>query len=77
MWKSSGPKIEPYGTPARISGQSESGPLMSIIKKLQKRFRRFPDIPSDLTLYSNPLCHTLSNTFEISKKLPLNASDGL
>ena len=81
MRKSNGPDIEPCGTPARIGAQSESWPLRTTLwcvslRKLQNGFRSFPDIPRDSSLYSNPSCHILSNTFEISKKLPLTSSDG-
>ena len=52
---------------------------MSVIKERNYEidFRRFPDIQTDSVLYSNPFCHTLSNTFEMPKKLPLTSSDWL
>ena len=82
MRKSSVPNMEPCGTPARIGAESESWPLITtlwclLLRKLQNRFRSFPYIPRDSSLYSNPSCHTLLNSFEISKKLPVTSSAGL
>ena len=67
------------GTPVRIGAQSESWPLRItlsclLLAKLQNRFR-FLDIPRDSSLYRNPLCLTLSNTFEIQKNAS-NSSNG-
>ena len=81
MRKKNGPNIEPCGTPARIGAQSESWPLRTTLwclslRKLQNRFRSFPDIPRDSSLYSNTLCDTLSNAFEIPKKLSLTSVMG-
>ena len=38
---------------------------------MRNRIRTFPEIPIDSSLYKRPSCHTMSNTFEISKKFPL------
>ena len=51
--------------------------FFDVYRKLRNRFRRFPDILRDSSLYGNPSCHTLSNTFEMSKILPVTSSDGL
>ena len=82
MRKGHGPNFQPCRTPARISGQSENWPLKTTFwclssRKLRDRFRRFPDIPRNSSLYSNPSPHTLANALEMSKKLLLTSSDGL
>ena len=42
-------------------------------KKSVIKFRSFSDIPFCLNLYKRPLCHTLSNALEISRKTPLTS----
>ena len=43
-------------------------------RKSRNSFNRFPEIPFNDSLRSNPSCHTLSKTFDISKKTPLTSS---
>ena len=47
------------------------------LKKLSIRFKRLPEIRIDSSLYSKPLCQTLSKAFEISKNTALVSRVGL
>ena len=42
-------------------------------KKSIIKFKSFPDIPFCFNLYIKPLCHTLSNALEVSRKTPLTS----
>ena len=68
-----GPRIEPCGTPALIVAHSDDCPLRRTLryfslKKLSIRARRLPEIPTDLSLNTKPLCQTLTKAFEMSRK---------
>ena len=39
-------------------------------KKLVMISKSFPEMPFCFNLYKSPLCHTLSNAFEMSKNVP-------
>ena len=47
-----------------------------LFKKLLRRLKRFPDIPTCSSLKSNPSCHTLSNALDISRKFALTSRVG-
>ena len=76
--KNNSPNIEPWGTPASILVHEEYFPFSATCfflfdKKLVIKFRSFPDIPFYYNLYVRPLCHTLSNALEISRKTHLTS----
>ena len=79
--KKGGPNIDPCGTPDYIDSHSDFWPFKTTLwnlffKKLLIRFNKVLEIPIDLSLKINPSCHTLSKTFDISKKTPRDSSVG-
>ena len=68
--KRSGPRIEPWGTPAKTGLHDDVCPFKTILWNL-------PEMPIGLSLYSKPSCQTLSNALDISKKTDLTSRDGL
>ena len=74
-----GPSMEPWGTPALTSDQSETCPFNKtlcflFLRKSHKRFSKLPDIPFCFNLKMRPSCQTLSNAFDISRKTPLTSN---
>ena len=73
------PSMEPWGTSALTSDQSEPCQFNKILcflflRKSHKIFSKLPDIPFCFDLKMNPLCQTLSNAFDISRKTPLTSN---
>ena len=73
-----GSSIEPWGTPALTSDQSGTCPFNKtlcflLLRKSHTRFSKLPDIPFCFNFKTRPLCQTLSNTFDISRKTPLTS----
>ena len=70
--------MEPWGTPALTFFHVENCPLRITrcfvsFKKSRKRFSKFPDMPFRYSLKMIPSCHTLSNTFAISRNILLTS----
>ena len=64
--------MEPWGTPALTSAQEGVYPLKTtlcflLLKKLDNRFKRLPDIPFCFSLKLMPSCHTLSKALNMSR----------
>ena len=71
-----GPRIDPWGTPALTSDQSENCPFNEnlcflFLRKSHKRFSKLPHIPFCFNLKMRLSCQTLSNALYISRKTPL------
>ena len=76
--KNSGPRIDPWGTPARTLVQDDVWPLRTTLclRFFRKHFikqRRFSEIPYWFNLSMRPSCHTLSKALDISRKTPLTS----
>ena len=74
-----GPRMEPWGTPALTSDQSETCPFNKtlcflFLRKSHKTFSKLLDIPFCFNLKMRPSCQTLSNAFDISRKTPLTSN---
>ena len=70
-----GPRIEPCGTPARVSTQEEHWPFKIIlcfllVKKPFSISIRSPRIPFWRSLWISQACQTLSKAFETSRNNP-------
>ena len=70
----SGPRMEPWGTPALTLVLEEDCPFnttlcLLFVKKCFKAFNKLPDIPFSCNLNIRLSCQNLSNVFEMSKKL--------
>ena len=74
-----GPSMEIWGAPPLISDQSETCPFNKtlcflFLRKSHKRFSKLSDIPFCVDLKIRPLHQTLSNAFDISRKIPLTSN---
>ena len=74
-----GPSMEPWGTLALTSDQSETCPFNKtlcflFLRKLHKKFSKLPDIPFCFNFKMRPSSQTLSNAFNISRKTPLTSN---
>ena len=75
MKNSSGPSIDPCGTPASILVDEEYCPFKTTLCFLKFKnsvmiSNSFPEIPFCFSLCKSPRCHTLSDAFEMSKNIP-------
>ena len=73
--KNRGSKIDPCGTPAFTGNQFHDCPLSItrwnlLSRTLLTSARTSPVMPTRLSLYINPSCHTLSKAFDISRNTP-------
>ena len=73
------PSMEPCGTPALTSDQSKTSPFNKtlcflFLRKLHKRFSKLPNIPFCFNSKMRPQYQTLSNAFDISRKIPLTST---
>ena len=71
--------MEPWGTPALTSDQSETCPFNKtlcflFLRKSHEGFSKLPDTPFYLNLKMRPSCQALSNAFDISKKTSLTSN---
>ena len=48
--------------------------LLAAFDNKKNLVKEIPEKPFKVSLRSNPSCHTLSKTFDISRKTPLNLS---
>ena len=69
----SGPNLEPRGTLVLTSAEEEACQLRTtfcflFLKKLEIKFKRLSDIAFGFSLNIMTSCHTLSNTFDTSRK---------
>ena len=76
--KSKGPKIDPCGTPASTGRVSEWWPSSTTRCTRWSRYdeihvSKFPEISFRFCLNRTPLCHTLSNAFDKSRKTILTS----
>ena len=73
------PSMEPCGTPALTSDQSKTSPFNKtlcflFLRKLHKRFSKLPNISFCFNSKMRPQYQTLSNAFDISRKIPLTST---
>ena len=79
IMKRRGPKIDTRGTPALTPVHEEICPFRITLcflsfKESDNTLSRLPEIPFCFSSEIKPLCQTLSNAIEISRKTPLTSN---